>query len=444
MEVSGLTQDRYYIRCARIVGCEEYFGESNVVPIRVDICLPNGLEDGGGISLNENITNRLSIFNTNAASSTYPGHVVEYAWAQNETNDPNILGEGTSWEIIAGEKQLSLDLALPATTRYYVRLAKLESCDDYVKHSNVVAYNRDPCQQATFTGGSIDWTYDTSNDLFVVSGPPATSTNVELLAEYQWYQNDTERPSFDNTWELIEGANATNYELSGSELSGELYLIRQARFTGCQDVEVSSNIVVISPNCPDIGSPGTLTYEGEDEELYFVGTGRVDVPIDYAWQQYVFDGEDEQWEDIESKSNYDGFIHGIYVPGTGYEVHTIQYRWVAKASSCPGDYTYISDIVEILGWDDFGDEDNLRNMEVFPQPAPPNYDLTLRIVNAEDPSLKIQLYDIHSHLIDATEKDLAKGRINEVKVQTNQLKSGLYIMVVQKGNQLEKRKIVIK
>ncbi|MEQ8474906.1 MAG: hypothetical protein RIB54_01625, partial [Fulvivirga sp.] len=51
LPVSGLTQTMYYIRCARIQGCDKYWGETNIVEVAVDPCKPEFII-GGSIAFN--------------------------------------------------------------------------------------------------------------------------------------------------------------------------------------------------------------------------------------------------------------------------------------------------------------------------------------------------------------------------------------------------------
>ena len=45
-EVTGITETTYFLRCARFVGCENYWGESNVVEVKVDLCRPQSITGG--------------------------------------------------------------------------------------------------------------------------------------------------------------------------------------------------------------------------------------------------------------------------------------------------------------------------------------------------------------------------------------------------------------
>uniref|UniRef100_UPI004049EEAB PKD domain-containing protein n=1 Tax=Fulvivirga sp. TaxID=1931237 RepID=UPI004049EEAB len=175
LPVSGLTQTMYYIRCARIQGCDKYWGETNIVEVAVDPCKPEFII-GGSIAFNgpydPNNTN--TVVSTALPTSSFGGTDFEFVWLQSEVNTPNVEGN-TDWSLVNGSQNLvELPVSGLTQTMYYIRCARIQGCDKYWGETNIVEVALDDdeddnnCEaevSAVFADDNLSVTANSTKDL---------------------------------------------------------------------------------------------------------------------------------------------------------------------------------------------------------------------------------------------------------------------------------------
>jgi len=288
INISGLNQTMYYVRCARITGCDMYWGETNTVEVEVDPCEPAFI-DGGSISFagpyNPNETN--TITNVELPSSSIDDATFEYIWMQSEVNVPNTPGN-PHWSPVEGSANLTeINISGLSQTMYYVRCARITGCDMYWGETNTVEVEVDPCEPAFINGGSIAFT-----DPYNPNGTN-TITNVELPSssiedatfEYIWMQSEVNVPNTPGNphWSPVEGsANLTEINISG--LSQTMYYVRCARITGCDMYWGETNTVEVEVfELPTATISGNATIcEGETSTVTITLTGTAPWTVTYT------------------------------------------------------------------------------------------------------------------------------------------------------------------
>ncbi|MEQ8477434.1 MAG: PKD domain-containing protein, partial [Fulvivirga sp.] len=169
------TQTMYYIRCARIQGCDKYWGETNIVEVAVDPCKPEFII-GGSIAFNgpydPNNTN--TVVSTALPTSSFGGTDFEYVWLQSEVNTPNVEGN-TDWSLVTGSQNLiELPVSGLTQTMYYIRCARIQGCDKYWGETNIVEVALDDdgddnnCEaevSAVFADDNLSVTANSTKDL---------------------------------------------------------------------------------------------------------------------------------------------------------------------------------------------------------------------------------------------------------------------------------------
>ncbi|HNP20317.1 MAG TPA: gliding motility-associated C-terminal domain-containing protein [Fulvivirga sp.] len=249
LSVSGLTQTMYYIRCARVVGCDMYWGETNIVEVAVDPCKASYI-DGGSIAFTGpyNPSGSNIITNTNLPSSPFASLGFEYVWLQSEVNTPNVVGN-TNWSLVAGSENLTeLSVSGLTQTMYYIRCARVVGCDMYWGETNIVEVAVDPCKASYIDGGSIAFTgpYNPSGSNIITNTNLPSSPFASLGFEYVWLQSDVNTPNVvgNTNWSLVSGSeNLTELAVSG--LTQTMYYIRCARVAGCDMYWGETNIVEV-------------------------------------------------------------------------------------------------------------------------------------------------------------------------------------------------------
>ncbi len=299
LEVSGLTQTMYFIRCARVAGCEMYWGETNTVEIEVDPCQPGDI-DGGSIVFNGPYDPQGTniIENTELPTSTFGSADFEYIWMQSEVNAPNTPGNA-HWSPIAGSENLTdLEVSGLTQTMYFIRCARVAGCEMYWGETNTVEIEVDPCQPGDIDGGSIVFNgpYDPQGTNIIENTELPTSTFGSVDFEYIWMQSEVNAPNTPGNphWSPITGSeNLTDLEISG--LTQTMYFIRCARVAGCEMYWGETNTVEIEvdPCQPGDIDGGSIVFNGpydpqgtniiENTELPTSTFGSVN--FEYIWMQ---------------------------------------------------------------------------------------------------------------------------------------------------------------
>ncbi|MEP2773505.1 MAG: hypothetical protein ABJH05_15240, partial [Fulvivirga sp.] len=264
LEVSGLTQTMYYVRCARIAGCEMYWGETNTVEVAVDPCQPEDI-NGGSIVFNGPYDPQGTniIENTALPTSPFEGVDFEYLWMQSEVNVANTPGN-PHWSPVAGSENLTdLEVSGLTQTMYYVRCARIAGCEMYWGETNTVEVAVDPCQPEDINGGSIVFNgpYDPQGTNIIENTALPTSPFEGVDFEYIWMQSEVNVANTPGNphWSPVAGSeNLTDLEVSG--LTQTMYYVRCTRIAGCEMYWGETNTVeVVVPDRP------TATISGGGE-----------------------------------------------------------------------------------------------------------------------------------------------------------------------------------
>jgi len=268
LEVSGLTQTMYYIRCARIAGCEMYWGETNTVAVEVDPCQPGDI-DGGSIAFNGPYDPQGTniIENTALPTSPFEGVDFEYIWMQSEVNVANTPGN-PHWSPIAGSENLTdLEVSGLTQTMYYIRCARIAGCEMYWGETNTVEVEVDPCQPGDIDGGSIVFNgpYDPQGTNIIENTALPTSPFEGVDFEYIWMQSEVNVANTPGNphWSPVAGSeNLTDLEVSG--LTQTMYYVRCARIAGCEMYwgETNTVAVEVDPCQPGDIDGGSIVFNG--------------------------------------------------------------------------------------------------------------------------------------------------------------------------------------
>ncbi|MEQ9593375.1 MAG: hypothetical protein RLN86_12280, partial [Cyclobacteriaceae bacterium] len=341
LTLADLTETTYFIRCARVEGCEMYWGETNIVGVPVDLCKAEFINAGSIVfegTYNPNQTNVVE--NVEAGSSDFGEELtIEYIWLKSLVNTPNVVGN-PNWSVVeSSENQLSLTLADLTETTYFIRCARVEGCEMYWGETNIVEVVVDPCLEGYIGGGSIgfDGSYDPLG--------PNTITNVALPNgpyqglgfEYIWLQSEVNVPNTvgNNFWTVVSGS-LNLLELEVSNLTQTMYFIRCARYIGCQNYWGESNRVevngfeiptaFISGGGDVCGPQGTanvnsaLTGVGPFNITYSDGTTNTSVTFDGT--NYSFEGTVGTYSLVSvTDANYQATLQGQAVVAA-YDIPT--------------------------------------------------------------------------------------------------------------------------
>ncbi|MEQ8423965.1 MAG: hypothetical protein RIA63_04590, partial [Cyclobacteriaceae bacterium] len=244
--VPPITQTTYFMRCARLVGCKTYWGETSSVEVGVDLCGPDFI-NGGSISFsgsyNPNTTNVIN--NVEAGSSDFGSELgIEYIWLQSAVNTPNTVGN-PHWSVVPGsQNQLELTLGELVSTTYFIRCARPIGCPKYWGETNIVEVPVDPCLEGSIAGGSIEFngSYNPVEPNLITNAAFPSGPFEGLGFEYIWLQSEVNVPNTVGNpyWSVVPGS-LNMLELEVSSLTQTIYYIRCARYIGCQNYWGESN-----------------------------------------------------------------------------------------------------------------------------------------------------------------------------------------------------------
>ncbi|MCB0488494.1 MAG: gliding motility-associated C-terminal domain-containing protein [Cyclobacteriaceae bacterium] len=247
LTLGELTATTYFIRCARVTGCEMYWGETNIVQVPVDVCNASFIH-GGSIAFqgtyNPNTTNVVQ--NVQPATSDFGAMNMEYIWLKSAVNVPNTVGN-PYWSVVQGSNnQLSLTLGQLTATTYFIRCARVEGCEMYWGETNIAEVTVDPCIEGSIAGGSIGFNgpYDPVGPNTITNVASASGPFAGLGFEYVWLQSEVNVPNIVGNpyWSVVPGSN-NQLELEVGELTHTMYFIRCARYVGCNKYWGETNIV---------------------------------------------------------------------------------------------------------------------------------------------------------------------------------------------------------
>ncbi|MEQ8302086.1 MAG: hypothetical protein RIB47_01750, partial [Cyclobacteriaceae bacterium] len=268
--VPQIVQTTYFMRCARLTGCINYWGETNIVGVPVDLCKAEFINAGSIAfegSYNPNTTNVVE--NVQAATSDFgEGLNVEYIWLKSLVNTPNVVGN-PHWSVVAGsENQLSLTLADLTSTTYFIRCARVEGCEMYWGETNIVGVPVDLCKAEFINAGSIafEGSYNPNQTNVVANVQAATSDFGEgLNIEYIWLKSLVNTPNVVGNphWSVVAGSQ-NQLSLTLADLTETTYFIRCARVEGCEMYWGETNIVGVPVDIckAEFINAGSIAFEG--------------------------------------------------------------------------------------------------------------------------------------------------------------------------------------
>lgn len=266
LDPGTLTETTFYIRCARIIGCQNYFGESNMVTITVNEDPCTEAFDGGVIAADQT---GFSPYDANVLTSVQdavnPNGAVEYVWMMSTQNVPNTVGN-SAWAPIPNSNSATLDPGTLTDTTYYIRCARLVGCSNYWGESNMITIivSTDPCTEA-FDGGIIvaDQTGFSPYDANVLTSVQ-DAINPNGAVEYVWMMSTQNVPNTpgNTAWSPVPNSNSAT--LDPGTLTQTTYYIRCARLVGCTNYWGESNMITITVNNPQPVT-GCLVYAVHDE-----------------------------------------------------------------------------------------------------------------------------------------------------------------------------------
>ena len=462
----NLTQTTYFIRCARLVGCEEpYWGETPRVAIKVLDCSPAGI-DGGAITFegtyNPNGGNIIE--NVTLPTSTLEGQAFEYVWLMNTEDVPNYVGTEDGWmKIENSENQVTLnidDLNLTETT-YFIRCARILGCDRYWGETPSVEVPVDKCLPNGIDGGKITFegVFNPDDENIIENVELASSPYTGQNYEYIWLKSFVNEPNTEgnNNWMIVEGSEGLT-SLSLTELTDTTYFIRCARLEGCEEYWGESNIVEVTyveaPDpceglelsaqisyLPGVGLPGPDTGTQPSnlvlDNVYFTSEP---VAIDYEWQVWILDGDNEEWETLMKAENHTGDVPFFAVPpSVDYDVI---YRWVAKATACNATYTTVSNEIEVSAGATPPIGINFTNSKTLVYPVPAQNEINLTFENSDYVEADFKIIGLDGNAILNETESLEMGE-NNVSIPVENLPDGVYLIQVIRGNTIETQRVVI-
>ncbi len=241
----------YYIRCARVVGCDTYWGESNIVEVLVDPCLPQFIT-AGSISF----TNPYDAVSNNTVSSSQDGTSafglpMTYRWYSNNEDLP-YAGGANNWLQVSGSMSASLEIIDLTAQQYFIRLTTVAGCNNFAATSNTVLVEpqaTDPCPQEDMDGGQISFeqlNFDPDATNVIVSTAPAVSPAgpVEYLWASSTTTNNTTVVIGSEDWMIL--SSEIESELSISTLTQTTYYVRLAKIVDCPSYTGKSNAVTVN------------------------------------------------------------------------------------------------------------------------------------------------------------------------------------------------------
>ncbi len=461
LTLSGLVSTTYFIRCARAEGCETYWGETNIVEIAVDMCLPHVI-DGGEISFSglydPNVSN--TITSTIPASSHFGTHIgVEYIWLTNKEDVPFNNGMN-GWELVEGSTDAHFSIGDLTETAYFIRCARVAGCETYWGESNIVKVKVDPCLPQFIDGGRISFSDDYNPNLTqqIDNAVSASSDFGDLGIEYIWLSNHLHVPFNNgaNGWVIIGGNADASFTLP--LLLQTTYFIRCARVAGCDVYWGESNIVGVEVDkCrADFISGGNISFaqeffdaEGDNTILNEVAATSPFGEVEYLWASNTTDANSpDDWLTIPGEHQ-----HSLNVASVNGITHFVRLSRVTGCEEYVGKSNHVT--VYIRPPSDPGAPDPLNepprkvavqkpNYVVFPSPATADQPTTLEFTNADDEQMEIRIVNISGIQSKNYTYRLIKHDVNRVEVSLENLATGVYLIEIKKGNHADVRRLLIR
>ena len=471
--IGELSETTYFIRCARVDGCIVYYGESNIVEVLVDKCLPDFIH-GGEISFsgiyNPNHDNTI----TNAVSATSDfGGEVEYIWLSNDEDVP--FNDGSNgWELIEGSTDATYTLGELLETTYFIRCARLNGCIVYYGESNIVEVTVDKCLPEFFNAGEIafEGSYNPNSTNEITNEVSATSDfGGDVSVQYSWFSNQQGNGA--DGWELIEGAVDASYTIP--LITVTTHFIRKAKVTGCNEFMGLSNNVVVEVNACTVDNidAGRIALKDDDDDDHqdkedrhgnheddddddhpgkninpFIIISIVDASspygeVEYAWAQstkkseVIIGGGD--WTLIPGATSKKLYVEDIK--------RKMYYVRLAKLPDCD-DYVAISNMVPVtprsLDNNRGGKIKQAVDFKCYPNPSIAGQATQLEFENDNSPEMEVRVYNSNGTQSKYQKYELTKGKKNVISLSLEGLTSGLYYMEIRKGDNKEIKRLMVR
>ncbi len=438
LNVIDLTQTTYFIRCARVAGCDDpYWGESNVVEISLDVCAPESI-DGGEIDLISSTKDGdLVLVNIKPASSQVADDVqFEYLWYMSLSNvpyDPN----SKDWVEVA-DSQDALDLRVKGAkeTFYYVRAARVFDCKtQYLASSNIIEVSSDPCS-GNIDPGSISFSgpYNPSGINTILSDKDAGTGSKGEVIQYSWSQS-----SDGKQWVSVVGASNSTLTVSGLLVTTSFR--RTAMLEGCSKPAVSNIVTIQIDPCDESFSRGGVVYFSSDEFIirnFEEANSDFDLEFEYSWfVSTIFEEGEYDWQEIEGETGNE--LHLEDIEETTY--------FVRRASS-PGcdELSVASNIVELVPFEEEGEEfsaaEEDNNFLIYPMPIQANQSGRVEFVTNSTAQMSFQLVDVNGG-VKFAENVEPKAEMNKVELPTQSLTPGMYFLKIQTATGTIHKRIII-
>ncbi len=477
--IGELLETTYFIRCARVNGCIVYYGESNIVEVVVDKCLPDFIQ-GGQITFagpfNPNQEN--AIANVADATSDF-GSDIEYIWLYNAENVPFNNG-GNGWEVIEGSTNATYTIGEISETTYFIRSARAYGCAVYYGETNIVEVTIDKCLPEFFNAGAIafEGDYHPNATNVITNEVSATSDfGEEVSVEYSWFSNQT--GSGADGWEMIEGATDDSYTIP--LITVTTHFIRKAKVTGCTEYMGLSNSVEVMVNActADNIDAGKIALKDDDDDdddddrhnnrkgrggngddddddddhhgnninpfkiISITDASSSYGDVEYAWAQSTKKSDviigGGVWTIIEGATSKQLYVEDIK--------RKMYYVRLAKLPDCD-EYVAISNIVPVtprsLDNNRGGKNKKDTDFRCYPNPSIAGHITQLEFDNDDAPEMEVRVYNSNGTQSKYQKYELTKGKKNVVSLSLEGLTSGLYYMEIKKGDQKEMKRLMVR
>jgi len=459
LTLSGLTKTTYYIRCARAMTCEMYWGETNIATVPVDLCSPDFIH-GGTISFsgvfNPNTPNVVT--STNPATCDFgPTIGIEYVWLKNEQHVPFNNG-ANGWTVIPGSTNASFTLGTLTQTTYFIRCARAATCEIYWGESNIVGVTVDRCLPEFTHGGEIQHiaAYNPNATNVITSKKKASSDFGDgVVMEYRWYSTTTNLPfsNGSNGWSEVVGG--TDPTLKIPLLTATTRFIRTARVTGCNTFIAQSNIVEVEVNAcaPDYFVTGSISFE---QGVIKAGTGNIILskkdasspygPVEYAWAVSTTTSNTSQvignpaWSLLPDR-------HSPELPLLGITQLTYYVRLARLAGVGCVDYVGVSNVITVVpapAANASTSSTSTNRYAVYPVPALAGQPTVVQFINTEEETLQVRILNLAGSQSSTHTYPLVKHEVNRISISLDGLSAGLYVMEIRAGNTAEIRRLMIR
>ena len=308
LEITAIEATSCFIRLARVVGCEDFLGQSNSVQVDPNTCVDcDPIVDGGTITASDCDETGQFLIN-NETSPNAGGQAVEIAWirslnpsctdAATELEGLNLgllydeflesggfsfgnpILDGTSWTFVQDNNVNDVQLTVQglATTACFIRLARIEGCETFSGIAGPVSIDGSACVDCNFIfdGGAISAGDCNDSGSFIIqntASPSAGNTAIESIWLMSTIGNCDQAsgelspfnvgelydlflaaggfgvadPTIGGTsWQFVTDLDGDDLTLVVNEMEGEACFTRCSRIEGCERLMGESNFVSVS------------------------------------------------------------------------------------------------------------------------------------------------------------------------------------------------------